>query len=122
MKPMISLLLATLFFAGCTFHAEECHYDTYGTYHCHEGRHSEATTTTCYGAHPESRRESNNIIIVEEQYCDDSTPFYHDPEYCSYSSESCCTWMGSDYGWEETWCFDDCEWYLYSYQQEASYF
>ena len=118
MKKLLALAFG-LALSGCHLHGEVCHYDTYGTYHCHDYDHDE---TTYY---PENVGGYNNIIIVEEQeayYCDGSVPFYHDAEYCTYGSETCCTWMGSEYGWEETWCYDDCEWYLYSYQQESSYY
>ena len=121
MKKTITLAFCLLALAGCHWeHAGVCHYDSHGTYHCHEDNHSSSHHDTVY--YPEENsRGSNNIIIVEE-YCDGSMPFYHDPEYCSYGVETCCTWMGSEYGWEETWCYDDCEWYMYSYQQEASYY
>jgi len=120
MKRILALAIG-LALSGCHLHEEVCHYDSNGTYHCHQEDHSE---TTYY---PESVGGYNNYIIVEEQveevyYCDGSVPFYHDAEYCTYGSETCCTWMGSDYGWEETWCYDDCEWYLYSYQQDSSYY
>lgn len=120
MKRLLALALPMLALAGCEIHSDACHYDSHGVYHCYESHHNQ----TVY--YPEGNGGgSNNIIIVEEEtayYCDDTMPYYHDPEYCTFGSESCCTWMGSEYGWEETWCFDDCEWYMESYQLVEYYF
>ena len=118
------LALASLGFAllGCDYRTT-CHYDSHGDYHCHNTSTTNHHETVYY---PEKTGGGyNNIIIVEEEtayYCDGAMPYSHDPEYCSYGSETCCTWMGSEYGWEETWCYDDCEWYMYSYQLVDYYF
>jgi len=118
MKRMLALASLTLAFVGCHVHQEVCHYNAQGVYHCHDSHED----TTYY---PESSGGYNNYIIVEEEeweYCDDTIPYDFDPEYCTYGSQSCCTWKGSEYGWEETWCFDDCEWSMHSYQLVADYF
>ena len=100
MKKLLALAFG-LALAGCHLHDEVCHYDTYGTYHCHDYDHDE---TTYY---PENGGGDNNIIIVEETYsqCMWEPPYYHDPEYCTFDYETCCMWL--NIGSEEQWCYYD---------------
>ena len=119
MKRLLALALPLLALAGCHFGpVGVCHYDSYGDYHCHENSskadHHE-TTTVVYTAANNSGGSNNNIIVIEEEpsYCMWDSPYYHDPEYCTFDGGTCCMWL--DIGAEETWCYYDyCGWELVS--------
>ena len=113
MKTILALAGLSLALVGCHVHEEECHYDAHGVYHCHDS-HDNITYF------PESGGGYNNYILVEEPA--EPPPYDFDPEYCTYGTDSCCTWRGEEYGWEETWCYDGYEWYMQSYQLVADYF
>jgi hypothetical protein len=117
MKTLLALATLSLALVGCEVHTNSCHYHD-GTQHCHDYSHHEPTTTVVYTS-ANNGGGSNNIIIVEEEptYCQWDTPYYHDPEWCSFDWGTCCMWL--DIGAEETWCYyDHCGWELvevYSY-------
>ena len=116
----LTLIALAILFAGCHFGhtSSECHYDDYGNYHCHDDytHHDSHETTTIVTTSANNGGGSNNIIIVEETYsqCMWDSPYYHDPEYCTYDYDStCCMWL--DIGSEETYCYYDyCGWELVS--------
>ena len=116
----ITLLALAILTVGCHLHEPECHYNEYGDIHCHDHHdythhsHEDQPTTVVY-ATDNNGGGSNNIIIVEEQesYCMWDSPYYHDPEYCTFDGLTCCTWL--NIGEEEEWCYTDyCGWELYS--------
>ena len=120
----LTLIALTILFAGCHLHGDPtavCHRNYYGDQHCHEGHtydhhdHSHDTTTIVTTS-ANNGGGDNNIIIVEETYsqCMWDSPYYHDPEYCTYDYDStCCMWL--DIGSEETYCYYDyCGWELVS--------
>tara|TARA_R100001591_G_scaffold97077_1_gene102919 strand:+ start:54 stop:431 length:378 start_codon:yes stop_codon:yes gene_type:complete len=118
MKRLLALLALTLLFIGCNAHHEECWYDNYwDEWVCVTHPHHQPTTTVVYTSANNGGGYNNNIIVVEEvvepSYCSPEEPFYHDPEYCSFDYETCCTWQASVYGIEETYCWNEwCGWEL----------
>ena len=126
MKRLLTLAFCLVALAGCDFHAyEECHSHD-GSHHCHNYVPDPHPTNTVVYTSANNGGGSNNIIIVEEQesYCMWDSPYYHDPEYCTFDGLTCCTWL--NIGEEEEWCYTDyCGWELYSvytyYQKEYPY-
>ena len=118
MKRLLALALCLAALSGCHIGpAHVCHYDSYGDYHCHAdaelASHNHHETTTVVYTSANNGGGSNNIIIIEEEpsYCMWDTPYYHDPEYCTFDGGTCCMWL--DIGAEETWCYYDyCGWEL----------
>ena len=120
MKKIILLALPLFALAGCEINSGVCHYDSNYVHHCHGDDHAHShhdTTTVVYTSANNGGGYNNNIIVVEEvvepSYCSPEEPFYHDPEYCSFDYETCCTWQASVYGIEETYCWNEwCGWEL----------
>jgi hypothetical protein len=121
MKRLLALALPLLALAGCHFGpAHVCHLDSSGDYHCHAdaelaSHNHHDSTTVVYTSANNGGGSNNNIIVIEEEpsYCMWDSPYYHDPEYCTFDGATCCMWL--DIGAEETWCYYDyCGWELVS--------
>ena len=118
MKKLLALLALSFLFIGCHMHSEECYYDSYWDEWVCTSHHKPApVSTVVYTSANNGGVYNNNIIVVEEvvepSWCSPEEPFFHDPEYCSFDYETCCTWQASVYGVEETYCWNDmCGWEL----------
>ena len=120
MKRLLALALPLLALVGCEVHAVSayCHDNVYGDKHCHgyDNVHDHHdSTTVVYTSANNGGGSNNNIIVIEEEpsYCMWDSPYYHDPEYCTFDGGTCCMWL--DIGAEETWCYYDyCGWELVS--------
>ena len=116
-QPLLLLCLLTL--AGCEIHHQACHYNVSGDYHCHDDAidyHNHSTTTVVTTSANNGGGYNNNIIVVEDTYsqCQWDSPYYHDPDYCTFDYDTtCCMWL--NIGSEEEWCYYDyCGWELVS--------
>ena len=118
MKNLLALLALAFLMVGCHLHSEECYWDKYADewvcYH-HDAHHHQPTTTVVYA--DSGGGYNNNIIVVEEvvepSWCSPEEPFMHDPDYCTFDGQTCCTWQAGVYGVEETYCwYDWCGWEL----------
>ncbi len=124
MKRTLAIAVTLLALAGCDIHPVDayCHYDAHGDYHCHDSHsythhsHDGPTTTVVTTSANYGGGSNNNIIVVEEEpsWCNWDSPYYHDPEYCTFDYDTtCCMWL--DIGSEETYCYTDyCGWELVS--------
>ena len=123
MKQLLALLTLPILFAGCwVHHSDHCYHDSHGDYWCEDDNlityvyeAPTSTTTVIHTTQENGGGYNNNIIVVEEQdsYCMWDSPYYHDPEYCTFDGLTCCTWL--NIGEEEEWCYTDyCGWELYS--------
>ena len=129
----LTLLALAFLMVGCWHHRDQCYYDQWGQYWCDGAfiyvhpEPAQTTTTVVTTSGNNGGGYNNNIIVVEQQpsHCSYDPPFYHDPDYCTFDGDTCCTWQASVYGIEETWCYYDyCGWELvevYEYYQEYPY-
>ena len=121
----ITLLALAILTVGCVHSADECHFHD-GSQHCHDYPVAAHATTPVVITSGNGGGYNNNIIVIEEEelWCSWEAPFYHEPDYCTFDGETCCTWQASLYGKWETYCYSDyCGWELvlveedyYSYQ------
>ena len=130
MKKIIFALLA-LALTGCDVHSHSnisCWYDADGSHWCSDGfmtwieyDNRPPSTTVIYTSTETGGGYNNNIIVIEEEelWCSWEAPFYHEPDYCTFDGETCCTWQASLYGKWETYCYSDyCGWELVLVEEE----
>jgi len=133
MKQLLALLTLPILFAGCwVHHSDHCYHDSHGDYWCESDNlityvyeAPTSTTTVIHTSQENGGGYNNNIIVVEEEpsWCGQfEAPYFHDPDYCTFDGETCCTWQASIYGVWETYCYTDwCGWELVLVEEDYSY-
>jgi hypothetical protein len=125
MKKLLALAFCLAALVGCDIHHHsdvQCWIDSGGNHWCSDGfitwleyDNTPPTTTIIHTSTNNGGGYNNNIIVVEQAHaeCNWDAPYFHDPDYCTFDEQACCTWSASLYGIEETYCYSDyCGWEL----------